>query len=254
MMFFLKKNKIKISIGLFLLGLFLAILYANTTISFLFKDKILVHRVNSVEKLLEVKDNYAGVEFDVMYDSVSNFLDVNHPPAPSIQLDISDYLSNSSSSKGTIYWIDFKNISALNKDISLLKLNKIAEDLNIPKNRIIIETTLPKFIKGFKKEGYLTSYYLPPYLHTQEKDSLAYYIAEIEVTSKKYATDYISFNYKDYSIIKEYFPNTKKLSWFTGEVSFIKKLPSKGMLYTILLDKNVDYVLLPYKGKARNDR
>uniref|UniRef100_UPI004048F3C8 hypothetical protein n=1 Tax=Flavobacterium sp. TaxID=239 RepID=UPI004048F3C8 len=251
MMFFLKKNRKKIGFGLFFLGFFFAILYLNTTISFLFKSKILVHRVNSVEKLLEVKDNYVGVEFDVMYDSISNFFDVNHPPAESIQLDINEYLSNSASCKETIYWIDFKNVSSFNKEASLLKLNSIVKDLNIPRNKIIIESTLPKLIQGFKKEGYLTSYYLPPYLNTKNKDSLAFYISEIELTNKKYPTDYISFNYKDYPIIKNNFPDAKKLTWFTGGTSLFQKIPSKLLLYTILLDENVDYVLLPYKGKSK---
>jgi hypothetical protein len=250
MTIFSKSNKKRMFIGIFLLGLFSLILYTNTTISLLFKSKILAHRVNSVEKLLEVKDNYIGVELDVVYDSISKFLDVNHPPATSIQLNLREYLTKSISSREIIYWIDLKNISSLNKEAALLELNEIVEDLNIPKNKIIVETTLPKLIQDFKKEGYLTSYYLPPYLYTKSKDSVAFYISEIDMISKKYATNYISFDYKDYSIVNEYFPKTKKLTWFTGEGSLLRKIPSKIKLYNILLDKNVDYVLLPYKGKS----
>ncbi|WP_445719406.1 hypothetical protein [Flavobacterium sp.] len=204
-----------------------------------------------MDKLIEVKDKYTGIEFDVVYDSNLNFLDVNHPPAKSIQLNLRDFFKKSISSKEIIYWIDFKNINSLNNELALLELNKIVKDLNIQKNKIIVETTSPEFVNKFRKEGYLTAYYLPPYLYTKEKDSLAFYLSEIDNITKLHETDYISFDYKDFSIINSNFPKSKKISWYTGEKNYIKRIPSKIKLYNILLDNNVDYMLLPYKGKSK---
>lgn len=249
MILFLKKNSKKIILYFIAIGLVVVLFYSNTTISYLFKDKIMIHRVNSIEKLNEVSQKYVGVELDVVYDSISNYFDVNHPPARSIQLNLKQYLSKSNSFKDLVYWIDFKNLSNSNKEMSLIELNHITASLSIPKKNIIVETTSPEFIEGFESAGYLTSYYLPPYLYSKTKDSLTYYIKQIKNKCTEHKTDYISFDSKDYSIVKEYFPDYKKISWYTGESSRLKKIPSKINLYRILLDNNIDYFLFPYLSK-----
>jgi hypothetical protein len=247
---FLRKNK-KTSIFLFLIGMFWSLFYLNATIMFLFKNKIMVHRVNSIEKLNEVKNKFIGVELDLMYNDTSNFFDVNHPPAPSIDLDLKEYLSQSNTSKDLVYWFDFKNIDESNKEKSLLELNKIVEKLRIPKNKIIVESSFPELIQGFKTEGYKTSYYLPPFLYDKSKDSLEYFISEINTKAQKFPTNYMSFDSNNYPIVAEKFPDFKKISWYSNQGSIVKKIPSKILLYKILLDKNVDFVLLPFIGESK---
>jgi hypothetical protein len=252
MMIFLKNKYIYVTFVIFFLGIILFVLCSNSMISFIFKDKIMIHRVNSIEKLNEVKNNFIGVELDVVYDSATSYFDINHPPAASIKLNLKEYLANSNELKSNVYWLDFKNLSKFNKDNALLELNSIVDKLAIGKNRIIVETTTPEFIKNIKDEGYLTSYYLPPHLHAKKEDSILFFISAINDNINKYPTDYISFNSNDYSIVKKNFPNLKKISWYTGNSSTIKKIPSKMKLYTILLDKNIDYLLLPYYSKTGN--
>lgn len=225
------------------------IFFLDATITYLFKSKIMVHRVNSIEKLNEVNQKYVGVELDVVYNSTLNYFDVNHPPAPSINLNLKEYFSKSNESKDLIYWIDYKNLSNSNKEISLVELNTIVNYLGIPKKNIIVETTSPQFIENFEKAGYLTSYYLPPYLFLKSEDSLTYYVNQIKNNCLNYTTDYISFGSIDYPIVKKYFPNHKKISWYTGESSRLRKIPSKINLYRILLDDNIDYFLFPYLSK-----
>ncbi|MEO7977152.1 hypothetical protein [Flavobacterium sp.] len=217
----------------------------NSTISFLFNKKVLVHRVNSIEKLNAVKNNFHGVELDLIYDKKENLFDINHPPAQSINLNLNDYLAHSKSLKNLIYWLDFKNIDSSNTNKSLYELNRIIAKLNIPRNHIIIESSFPELITNFKKAGYKTSYYLPPFLYSKSKDSLNYYIDQIELKTKNYPTDYISFDYLNFPIISNKFPHLKKISWYSDQKGIINKIYSKFLVYEVLLDKNVDFFLLP---------
>ncbi|NHN26804.1 hypothetical protein FIA58_014050 [Flavobacterium jejuense] len=244
------KNNFKKTI-LFFLVLFLVIIigYSDMTFSLLFSSKIMIHRVNSIEKLNEVKGDFIGVELDIMYDSIVNVFDVNHPPAKSIHLNLEEYLSNSKENKEVMYWFDFKNLTRFNKKKALKRLNDIVFNSGIQKNKIIIETTLPENASVFKEAGYITSYYLPPYLHSKTKDSLAYYITLIKTKSKEYPTDYISFDYTDYTIINKNFKNMKKLTWYVNQPIIRKKIFTKFKLYSILSDENVDYVLFSYYSK-----
>lgn len=248
MMNFLKSNKKK-NITFLLIILASFILYLNSTIAFLFYKKVIIHRVNSIEKLNEVKNKFIGVELDLIYDSHTRKLDVNHPPALSINLDLNDYLAQSKDIKNLIYWLDYKNIDVSNKTNSLIALDKIVEKFKIPKNKIIIESSYPEHIQVFKKGGYITSYYLPPFLYNKSRDSLNILLNHIRIQTKKFPTDYISFDSKNFPIIKKNFPKLKKISWQSGDNQIMNKLLSKILVYEALLDKNVDYMLIPFESK-----
>lgn len=249
MMNFLKSNFKKIIFFFSILGILFLILISKTVVLFFFNEKILVHRTNSIEKLNEVKSKFQGVELDVVFNSEINYFDVNHPPAPSIKLNLSDYLSHSKNNKNLIYWLDFKNLSDSNKEQALLELNTISNKLQIDNKKIIVETVSPEFIESFRNEGYLTSYYLPPYLSEKSSDSLAYFINLIKTNCEKYPTNYISFDCQDYAIVNDYFPTLNKLTWQMRGKSSVKNLYANLKLYPMLLDKKVHYVLLPYHSK-----
>ncbi|WP_130733669.1 hypothetical protein [Flavobacterium sp. J27] len=246
-----KKGK-RVLIVLISFAVLSLIFYSNQTIAILFAPKIMVHRVNSMEKLEEVKNKYRGVELDIVFDSLRNVFDVNHPPAKSIQLDLKTYFSNSKGVNDLFIWLDFKNLSESNQTNAINRLNEIVIQNHLIKKNIILETTNPKLALAFKDAGYKTSYYLPPYLYTKSKDSLAYYISIISQKNTIYPTDYLSFDYRDYTIVNKYFKTKKKLTWFANESSYTKKIPSKIKLYKILFDRNVHHVLLPYVSKKGN--
>ncbi|MDK2772268.1 MAG: hypothetical protein KYX68_08610 [Flavobacterium sp.] len=248
-----RKKRKRVIIVLISFTVLSLIFYCNQTIAVLFAPKIMVHRVNSLEKLNDVKNKYQGVELDVVYDSLRNVFDVNHPPAKSIQLDLKTYFSKVKGVNEFFIWLDFKNLSEGNQTKAVNRLNEIVIQNHIIKKNVILETTNPKLALAFKDAGYLTSYYLPPYLYTKSKDSLSYYISVINQKNAIYPTDYLSFDYRDYSIVNEHFKTNKKLTWYVNESSYTKKIPSKIKLYKILFDRNVHHVLLPYVSK-KGDR
>src|SRR5690554_4954312 len=79
-------------------------------------DKIWAHRVNSTEKLESALKYFKGVELDLVYDEQKNILDVTHPPVPSIDLDLENYLSSINSEAKPYIWLDIKNLNFDNKD------------------------------------------------------------------------------------------------------------------------------------------
>lgn len=226
---------------------------ADYTAKFLFKDKIWVHRVNSIQKLSEVKNAYTGIELDVVFEKKENYFDVNHPPAPSIQLSLFDYLKTQNTNPDLKYWLDFKNLQENNLSSSLHRLDSISKLLQLTKTNIIVESTRPQFLKEFQERGFLTSYYLPYNLHQSNTNDLKKRMAWIEKNLNLYETDYISANYKDYKIMRDYFPNRKKLTWLTGEPVFKNRMKNRWFMYQLLMDEKVEIMLFLVKSE-KGDR
>lgn len=254
MMKFIKKlnNKylIILVLGLVFLYILTLIFKADETPKILFEDKVWVHRVNSLAKLNEVKSTYSGIELDVVFEKEGNYFDVNHPPAKSIQLSLLDYFKAQNTHPNLKYWLDFKNLEEDNLDRSLSRLDSIATLLQLTKKNIIVESTRPTFLKKFQERGFLTSYYLPYNLHKFNAKDLKARMARVKKDLELFETDYISANYKDYEIMKTYFPNRKKLTWLTGDPVFKNKMKNRWYIYQLLRDENVEVMLFSVKSEG----
>lgn len=215
-----------------------------------FGEKIWVHRTNSIEKLNEVKNKFFGVELDVEYVDTTNIFDVNHPPAKSIGLSLFQYLNSCKENKNLHFWLDYKNLNANNKQKSLIRLLSICSNLKINPSNIIVENGDLSLLRDFQQKGFLVSYYLNwPGLFTLPDE-------EFDTELKKISTNiemnkfpfYISSDYRDYKILKKYFPNNSKLLWLDGQ--FLKNLSFSNRLELLemLKDENVKVVLFKYKS------
>lgn len=212
--------------------------------------KVWAHRVNSIEKLNYTQKRYAGIELDILYDEFSGTFDVNHPPAPSINLTLETYFSYwDKSQKASGLWLDFKNLNVSNYEKSLLHLIHLTEKFQLKRNKIIVESQHPQFLKGFEAAGFVTSYYLPSELHSLNEEQLSKKIAEINREITMFPTSAISTNIDDYEIISKHFSYHKKLLW-----SLHSTLPKKGFKkYTLtkkaLNDKTVEVLLVRVNRK-----
>lgn len=218
-------------------------LYSNSVLIFIFESKIWAHRVNSIEKLNKATKLYSGVELDVVYNSQANYFDIHHPPEKPSNLSLKNYFKSQPSSSKCNYWIDFKNLNHSNSIASANRLELITEELD--KNSIIVESYYPEILKTFHNKGFLTSYYLPSKLYELDKNDLKIALEEISTKLELSENSYISTNYKNYPIIKESFPESRKIIWFTtyGPMNTVK---ARFLLYQILIDEKVDVLLLPY--------
>ncbi|MBL4667660.1 MAG: hypothetical protein JKY30_00135 [Flavobacteriales bacterium] len=228
-------------------------LFSNVFLQFVFHEKIWVHRVNSIEKLEEVKKDFFGVEVDVVFLESLNVFDVTHPPEPSISLNLLTYLNFCKLNQIHV-WLDFKNLNERNAEESLARLNSICSELSLNKENFIIESTNYKSINLFENNGYEISYYLPwPGLFQLKGDSLLNMLSEIESNIEKNNLNQISSNYHDYQIMKKRFPAKSKLFWLTGNNhEFTSSIKERLYLYEILMDEKVKILLMEYESEVRN--
>ncbi len=221
--------------------------YSPYRVEFLgYYHKIWAHRVNSKEKLNAALYFFNGVELDLVYKADKNVLDVNHPPTKSINLNFENYLSEIETE--TYLWLDIKNLTLENSELILLKLISVLNKHNYPFEKILIETRYPEALPIFTEKGFITSYYLPFGLHTETASGLNIEINKIKFILEKQPEIGISSDYKDYDIMKKYFPDKNKYLWM------ISSITERGFTKTrsILKDEKVKVVLVHYKSPSGN--
>ncbi len=209
--------------------------------------------MNSLEKLDEVRGLFAGAELDVVYHAEKNYFEINHPPDPSANLSLLDYFLSQKSNHDFHYWIDLKNLIKNNAVASSSLLDSIVRLCDIDKSQVIVESGNQQYLKPYLDKGFLTSYYLPAGLHGFSDDSLKQVLEKIRMNLDLHENHYISADYQDYPLIKNQFPDRKKLIWYTlkGPLNIFS---SRILLYQILLDENVDVLLIPYQPKHGNKK
>lgn len=210
-----KENKhtkiISLLIGLFVLGS-IYIFCPYRPEYFGYRNKVLAHRVNSLEKLAFAERFYTGVELDLIYNSDNQSFDVNHPPAPSIGLDLETYLSHIKN-KNIKLWLDIKNISKENAADAAQSLSQQITNAGISKKNILVESPEIPYLYLFKEEGFRTSFYLPYFLYKQDEQTLAKTIDSLKSLKKQYCSDGISADVLNYNILNQYFKKDKKFLW-----------------------------------------
>ncbi len=239
-------KKIALVIVLFCFCLFLY-KYSPYRVEFLgYYQKIWAHRVDSKEKLKAALLFYKGVELDLVYKAHENFLDINHPPAKSINLSFKNYLSEINTD--TYLWLDIKNLTLENSELILTRIVSVLNQRNYPFDKILIETRYPEALPIFTKKGFITSYYLPFSLHTKSTSELNLEINKITAILENQPEIGISSDYKNYNIMKEYFPNKNKYIWMISSITerWFTKTRS------ILKDEKVKVVLVHYKSPTGN--
>lgn len=243
------------------IGSILLLKYQNQLFILLYPDKIWIHRVNSIEKLIEVNSKFNNVELDIVFNKKTNSFDVNHPPAPSINLTLYDYLSSINTTSRNNFWLDFKNLNKNNKESSLKKLNLICKNLNLNKNQFVIESTSPIHLLSHHLDGFKTSYYLPPQLNKLNKKKQITKLNEIQKNCSISKVDYISTDVSDYNILQKHFSNKKKLLWLfdmnkkptlINPIYIVKHLLDFYRNTKILSNKQVKIVLFNYTSIKGN--
>ncbi len=244
----IKTNKFILVLLLFVLIALLLYPYSPRKLEYIgHYNKVFAHRVNSIAKLKSSLLFFKGIELDLVYKKQGNILDVNHPPAPSQNLNFETYLKHIEKKTFPFLWLDIKNLNISNAKAIIIKLNKLLATKNYPKNQVLIETSNPETLPIFTKTGYKTSYYLPTQLF-KNKD-LKSKIREIKLILKKQPKIGISSSYKDYPILKSNFPNKTKYIW-----ALIPNLNRKyKQIRTLLNDDKVAVVLCRYKVFSGND-
>lgn len=209
----LKKNKKKI---IFIIALITAVavyIFNPYKLEYIdYQSKVWAHRVNSLEKLNYTQKLYQGIELDLVFDSISNTFDVNHPPTKSVNLDLDKYFSNINN-KEVKLWLDFKNLSEDNAEKSSEILDQLTKKHSLKSENILVESTEINCLQNFEIKGFKTSFYLPQLVGLADESKFVPTIDSIKQLLVKYPTSGISCNVNAYDVIKEYFKEEKKYLW-----------------------------------------
>jgi len=262
MILFIKKIRYLIYFSIIYLIFCIIFCKIDLLFTLIYPHKIWIHRVNSIEKLHEVKSKkFNRFELDIVFIEKTVSFDVNHPPVKSINLSLDNYLSSISPSKENKFWLDFKNLSETNKHKSLSKLKSICTKNKLKKSQLIIESTKPEHLTLFIENGFTTSYYLPWQLYKKSKKEISKEIKGIKKTVQKNITHYISFDMKDYHIVYKNFPDKKIITWLciynapidTNPINLYYRIKSTLEKIKIFSNPNVEIVLFKYVSK-KGDR
>lgn len=133
------------------------------------KDKLWLHRCNSIEKLNEKYGDYTNVELDVCFrDSV---FDVTHDIDSSFGLNVEKYFAFFARREGKM-WLDVKNLTSANLDSVFAELTRLTKCYDVDRSRLIVESHNRSALRKFTQEGFYTSYYVdfppPPDLSLDE--------------------------------------------------------------------------------------
>ncbi len=232
-------------VSLLLIIIFTIAFFSNNILRFLFKEKIRAHKVNNLELLNKANRLFSGVELDVVFYSNNNSFDVNHPPETSSGLTLNEYFQSQKAFPDFKYWLDFKNLDETNETQSAGCLDSLTKISGISNSKIIVESIRSQSLKYFQNKGFLTSYYLQSELHKLTEDSVKSICKKVTENLILYQNSYISAGFADYPILKKYFPETKKLIWFTTYGS-MNRISARILLFQILMDENVDVLLIPF--------
>ena len=122
------------------------------------KDKIWLHRCNSMEKLYEKEHRYPNVEVDLVFREDNTF-DVTHDVGVSFGQQLDDYFAHMGETGGRM-WLDIKNLNPDNAERMLDALDTLAESYGMDKERLIVESPDWESLGLFTREGFYTSCYV----------------------------------------------------------------------------------------------
>lgn len=190
---------------------------------------------------------FEGVELDLVFISSGDsvYFDVNHPPDSSLKISLNRYLKAVPRASSIKFWLDLKNLNEENKLLAAAHLDKIIKSAQITPSHVIVESRNMGSLAPFLEKGFLSAYYLPMNLHQLDEAALYSKIEEISKGLSLHDNTYISAEYKDYNILNTYFPEQKKIIWFTLYGS-MNKIEARFLAFKILRDPKVDVVLIPF--------
>jgi heptose-I-phosphate ethanolaminephosphotransferase len=211
-----------------------------------FRKKIWAHRVNSIGALMEAKDLFQGVEFDVNYDSKKKVFSIYHEPAPVTGLILEEYLEAIRDKPEMGLWMDLKNVSRDNLGDIVRRLEYLDRIYGI-RERLIVETdsgSIFEELSRLSETGFYRSYYLPTAEITRalELDSdinLRLLAGEIRTNLDLVNPDAISFDRRLMPFVQNYLINNanyrdlEMLVWDTGLLSTLPQMGNPVFLSNI---------------------
>ena len=201
------------------------------------KGKVWFHAANTKRKLLKNFNDYDGFEMDINFSDSGNYFNVDRYNTYGNE-SLTNILRNIDGLETKYLWLDFKNLSEKNKNVTVHLLNKIVEENNLKKENIIIESKDAASLGVFAKAGYYTSLDLNLY-NCNNIDDMPRLMKENIKKLEQSSVDFVSSDSTNFDIVDYIFPNMPHLFWLDGD----KEAKKKQIKNIFENDKNV-YILL----------
>ena len=215
------------------------------------RDKVWLHRCDSVEKFRELSSRYSGVEIDVVFHQDAQKFESSHDPVSLENYPLEKILSAyKEAGLQQFIWLDFKNLSESNQVKSLKELDRLVTLYKIQPSKIWVESTNYEYLKTFKDSGFKTSYYFPYYDFSRMNAGQIDQVKEKTLNiAKSGNVNAVSFFGKYFDFIKSIgLPkDIRLLMWFDGIKR--KNFENSTSGESILADPSVEAVLVKEKGK-----
>ncbi len=194
-------------------------------------DKFWAHRVNSYERFELLSPYFAGLETDLVFDTLLKKCRVYHPPEPAADL-FADRYFQSIRLSGKKLWLDIKDIHAAAFSDAIVFFEH-SDSLYGLKANVIIESSQIDFVNRLAKLGFTVSYMALP-------DSFA-------VSAVKLVPEVAFVSQEDIYLdkLKTNFPGKKIITW---AISFRNYL-NLSHFRDLLADSSVSVVLINVKSR-----
>lgn len=214
-----------------------------------FESKIWIHRTNTPSKLRHYYDDYAGFEMDVNFNMKTGKYNVDHNKIDG-NASLDDMFKGLKDPSVKFFWIDFKNLSAENKDAALASLNGTVEKYGLAKSRFVVESPDPEHLTGFAEAGYLTSAYFPYFSPYDNPEKVKEIIQETIRRFEASNTTYVSGDLRYINYLTYYFPKARKMyQSFHPSPDRSNKFAIEHGMAEVLLNKDTRWGRLKYKIK-----
>jgi len=208
------------------------------------QNKLWAHRANTIEELQTFTQEFAGVEFDVVFAEGTTFFDIRHDVAdPVSNIDLVTYFGSLEKPNKFYYWIDFKNLNQNNVQNALDRLNYVLTKFDLYDN-VIVESWDYLALSVLAEAGIFTCFWIPHFEYTVEdlqnpQNEQYLYISNILKMNKFNA---ISAHYTMLDFMKTFFPETPLHIWTNGLYTEEDKLIIEEMANT----PNLKVILVDY--------
>lgn len=140
-------------------GLIVMYLLMNIADLGTYRNKLWLHRTNSVEKMQENKELYRHIEIDITYRGKGLF-DVTHDADTTFNQNLEEYLPIVQKRNKAV-WLDIKNLHTDNAAEMLTALERLLKTYRLEQDHFIIEASDTAALRRFTQKGFYTSYYVP---------------------------------------------------------------------------------------------
>lgn len=177
-----------------------------------FNEKFWCHRVNTIEQAKKLESLWQGLELDIFYENSK--LIVKHDADDTAKLTLQEFMNALKNPQSHYFWFDLKNLDANNCIPLSSDLIEVIKKYSSIQN-CIVESWMPDYMSGFVNQGCHTSFFInfsgltnnQEYL--QRVDNITQYVIRNRISA-------ISTNIYEYDLMKFYFPDFNKLTWYSG--------------------------------------